>query len=48
MQVADFGLARVAGAAERIDANQYGTVTHMPSETLINGEISKVELSIHL
>jgi serine/threonine protein kinase len=40
-KVADFGMAREMDVAQRMQINQYGTVTHMPPEMLLHGEISK-------
>ncbi len=39
-QVADFGLSRVCDEAQ-IETKTYGTVTHMPPELLLDGNLSK-------
>lgn len=41
-QVADFGLSRTMDVRSKIKTRTYGTITHMPPETLISGIISKV------
>jgi len=41
-KVADFGLARDFGAASRVQAAKYGTITHMPPELLAEGSLTKV------
>jgi len=43
-KVADFGLARDFGAASRVQAAKYGTITHMPPELLAEGSLTKVGL----
>lgn len=43
-QVADFSLARILGADDAvINTRSIGTVSHMPPEPLIRGELSKAE-----
>lgn len=39
-KVADFGLSRVM-ATDTINTTSYGTITHMPPELLVDGELSK-------
>lgn len=41
-KVADFGLSRTMDVRSKIKTRTYGTITHMPPETLISGIISKV------
>jgi serine/threonine protein kinase len=41
-KVGDYGLARRLLPGERLKDNDYGTVTHMPPELLLDGAISKV------
>ncbi|KAL6751941.1 mixed lineage protein kinase [Haematococcus lacustris] len=40
-KVADFGMARAMDVRDRIMTKTYGTLTHMPPETLVNGIVSK-------
>ncbi len=42
LQVADFGLAHALGdVRSKIQTKTYGTLTHQPPETLLDGIISK-------
>lgn len=41
-KVGDFGLARDLSPGTRLKDNNYGTVTHMPPEVLLDGHISQV------
>eukprot|EP00798_Chlamydomonas_sp_ICE-L_P002176 gene2176-12166_t len=40
-KIADFGLSRTLDIQSKIQTRNYGTMTHMPPETLISGVISK-------
>uniref|UniRef100_A0A7S3VRN2 Protein kinase domain-containing protein n=1 Tax=Dunaliella tertiolecta TaxID=3047 RepID=A0A7S3VRN2_DUNTE len=40
-KVSDFGLARALNIASRITTKTYGTLTHQPPETLVEGTISR-------
>ncbi len=40
-KVGDFGLSRADNLGPKCPTNKYGTVTHMPPEVLLNGEVSK-------
>lgn len=40
-KIADFGLSRSLDIQSKIQTRNYGTMTHMPPETLVNGVISK-------
>ncbi|KAK9834189.1 hypothetical protein WJX81_006932 [Elliptochloris bilobata] len=39
-KIADFGLSRLMGNCSNVDTNTYGTLTHMPPEVVVSGQVS--------
>lgn len=39
-KIGDFGLSRLMGNCSNVDTNTYGTLTHMPPEVVVSGQVS--------